>query len=74
MSQKNPFEIRADILALAKDYMDKQHEANVDLIERMSQINNQTSDAIAEAYKMYTPEELLKQAETFYQQFVCKEK
>lgn len=76
MSNKNPFEIRSDILALAKDYMDKQHAANVEMTERLIQLGqksvNESIDAVTNAYAMYTPEELLKQAEKMYQQFVCK--
>ena len=35
MTNKNPFEIRADILAMAKDYMDKQVELNTTLFSQM---------------------------------------
>ena len=35
MSNKNPFEIRSEMLSLAKDYMDQQYSMNVQFAERM---------------------------------------
>ena len=35
MSNKNPFEIRAEMLKLAKDYMDQQYSMNVQLMNDM---------------------------------------
>jgi hypothetical protein len=34
MSNKNPFEIRTEMLALAKDYMDQQYHMNVAFAEK----------------------------------------
>ena len=55
MSNKNPFEIRADVLAMAKDYMDKQSELNRTLYEQMVEAGKKTFEDIAQ---MYTIEEL----------------
>lgn len=71
MSQKSPFEVRLDVLAMAKDYMDKVHAANVELAERMVAEGQKTVEEMQEQLKMYTPEDLLKQAEDFYTQFVA---
>ena len=35
MSNKNPFEIRTEMLSLAKDYMDQQYQMNVSFAEKM---------------------------------------
>lgn len=73
MSNKNPFEIRADILELAKDYMDKQTALNVQYWEKMMEIGKATIDD-AKAANVYTPysmEELMKKAQEMYS-FVSK--
>ena len=64
---KNPFEIRSDVLAMAKDYMDKQYALNLEIAQKMS-------EASTEAFKeipMYTVEDVLKKAEELYS-FVTK--
>jgi len=61
MSNKNPFEIRTDVLAMAKDYMDKQYELNLEMARKMNEA--------MEGYKMptmYTTEELMAKAREFY--------
>ena len=35
MSNKNPFEIRAEMLQMAKDYMDQQHHMNVEFTKQL---------------------------------------
>ena len=35
MTNKNPFEIRAEMLQLAKEYMDQQYHMNVQFAESM---------------------------------------
>jgi len=72
MSNKNPFEIRLDVLAMAKDYMDKVHAANVELAEKLAETGNKSTEKLQQMMTMYTPEELLKQAEEFYSNFICK--
>jgi hypothetical protein len=64
---KNPFEIRTEVLAMAKDYMDKQYALNMEMLKKMS-------DATGEAMKelpMYKAEDVLEKAEEFYS-FVTK--
>ena len=36
MSNKNPFEIRTEMLSLAKDYMDQQYQMNVSFAEKIT--------------------------------------
>ena len=63
MSNKNPFEIRADILAMAKDYMDKQVELNTVLFTQMMEAGKKT---IEDVPLMYTMEELQEKAKEMY--------
>lgn len=69
---KTPFEIRSDILAMAKDYMDRQYEANVALAEQMVAAGEKTWGEVQEMTKLYTPAELMEKAEAFYNGFVTK--
>lgn len=76
MSSKNPFEIRFDTLAMAKELLDRQYETNMTkFYEALEQAKSQQKD-VTEAFekympKMYTPQEIIKQAEELYD-FVTK--
>lgn len=63
MSNKNPFEIRSDVLAMAKDYMDKQNELNMAFFNQMVEAGKKT---IEEYPMMYTMEELQEKAKEMY--------
>jgi len=71
MSNKNPFEIRADMLAMAKDYMDKQWEMNYYFTQQMFEQGKKTVEEMQEALKPYSTEELMKKAQEMYT-FVSK--
>jgi len=66
MSNKNPFEIRTEVLAMAKDYMDKQYALNLEMAQKMSE-----AVSIAQVPAMYTVDELMEKAKEFYS-FVSK--
>lgn len=66
MSNKNPFEIRADMLKLAKDYMDAQHQLNIQLMNDMFEQGKKTYEEVQEAYKMYSTEDLMAKAKEMY--------
>mgnify|MGYP000412765097 CR=1 FL=1 len=66
MSNKNPFEIRADMLALAKDYMDQQYQVNIQLAEKLVEQGQETLAELQETYKMYSTEELMAKAKEMY--------
>lgn len=66
MPNKNPFEIRADMLKLAKDYMDSQYHMNVQLMNDMYEQGNKTYEEVQDAYKMYSMEELMVKAKELY--------
>ena len=76
MSQKNPFEIRFDTLAMAKEMMDRAYETQIQQVRNaMEQAKEQSKDMteILDKYmpKMYSPQEVIKQAEELYA-FVTK--
>ena len=56
MSNKNPFELRFDVLKMAKEMMDQQHEiANNKFWSMIEQYKDNGKD-IQEVYEKYTPE------------------
>jgi ABC-type transporter lipoprotein component MlaA len=66
MSNKNPFEIRSDMLQLAKDYMDQQYYMNKEFAEKMFEAGKKTVEELQEANKMYSMEELMEKAREMY--------
>lgn len=71
MTNKNPFEIRAEMLQLAKDYMDQQYQMNIQFAEKMVEQNKKTAEELKDMYKMYSMEELMDKAKEMYN-FVSK--
>ena len=71
MTNKNPFEIRAEMLQLAKDYMDQQYQMNIQFAEKMMDQGKKTAEELQEMYKMYSMEELMEKAKEMYS-FVSK--
>ena len=71
MANKNPFEIRSEMLQLAKDYMDQQYHMNVEFTQKMFDAGNKTAEQLQEAMKMYSMEELMEKAKEMYS-FVSK--
>jgi ABC-type transporter lipoprotein component MlaA len=71
MSNKNPFEIRAEMLQLAKDYMDQQYHMNIQFTEKMVEQGKQTMEEVKETYKMYSMADLMENAKEMYS-FVSK--
>lgn len=68
---KNPFEIRAEMLAMAKDYMDQQWHMNLDFTRQLYEQNKKTVEEMQEALKPYSVDELMKKAQEMYS-FVSK--
>ena len=76
MSSKNPFEIRFDTLAMAKEMLDRQYETNMSVFYQMleqAQAQGKDLKEIQEKFmpKMYDPAEIMKQAQELYS-FVTK--
>jgi hypothetical protein len=68
---KNPFEIRAEMLQLAKDYMDQQYHMNIQLMNDLFEQNKVQMEEVKAAYKMYSMYELMEKAKEMYS-FVSK--
>ena len=66
MSNKNPFEIRAEMLAMAKDYMDRQWEMNIDFTRQLVEQNKATVEEMQAALTPYSMEELMSKAKELY--------
>ena len=77
MYNKNPFEIRAEMLKLAKDYMDQQYHMNIQFYENMigecEKARKDIEAQVKDAYKMYSMEELMEKAKELYS-FVAEKK
>lgn len=71
MSNKNPFELRADLLSMAKDYMDTQYHMNMDFARRAFDAAVEAGKATQEQWKTFAPpaytiDEMKKVAEQLY--------
>ena len=72
----NPYQIRYDVLAMAKDIADKNYEMQKELAWKMIYMAKDNSDQVMDAWKTYvpkavTPEEIKEQADKLYE-FVTK--
>ena len=74
MTNKNPFEIRAEMLQLAKEYMDRQYELNIQLINDMYEQGKATYKEVQDAYKIYSMDELMTKAKEMYSFVSTKDK
>ena len=68
---KNPFEIRLEMLTLAKDYMDNAWTMNMEFTRSMFIEGKKTAEDVEAAMKPYSIEELMKKAQEMYN-FVSK--
>ena len=71
MSNKNPFEIRSEMLQLAKEYMDQQVNMNLQFAEEAMKEGKKTLEEAQLMCKMYSMDELMEKAEEMYS-FVSK--
>lgn len=71
---KNPFEIRGEVLQLAKEYMDKQAEMNMLYAEKMMEIGRIQTEEYMKAFQPYSFEDLMKKANDMYSFISTKEK
>ena len=74
----NPYQIRTDILAMAKEMLDKQYDMQMSLAHPAMDMYKENAEQALEAYKKYvpkaiTPEEIKEQAEKLYE-FVSEKK
>lgn len=71
MTNKNPFEIRQEVLQMAKDYMDQSWNNNLELAQRMYTNSKISTEQFQEAFKPYSMEALMEKATEMYS-FVTK--
>jgi hypothetical protein len=74
----NPYQIRSDILAMAKEMLDKQYDMQMTLAHQAMDLYRENAEQALEAYNKYvpkaiTPEEVKAQAEKLYE-FVSEKK
>jgi hypothetical protein len=67
----HPFEIRADVLAMTKDYMDRQQEITAEFAKRAFDVALNSGKVTASTWQefvpnMYTLDELTKKAQEMY--------
>jgi hypothetical protein len=66
MTNKNGFEIRAEVLEMAKSYMDRQMEMNIEYANKMQDLGGISREDFKNAYKPYGIETLMEKAQEFY--------
>jgi ABC-type transporter lipoprotein component MlaA len=71
MSNKNPFEIRSEMMQLAKEYMDQQVHMNMHFAEKAVEQGKKTIEEAQEMCQMYSMDELMAKAKEMYS-FVAK--
>lgn len=71
MANKNPFEIRAEMISLAKEYMDQVTALNIDTATKMMEAGKIQVDEFAKMTQMYSMEQLMEKAQEMYA-FVSK--
>jgi len=74
----NPYQIRTDVLAMAKDMLDKQYDTQMKVAQTMFEANKENMELATEAWnryipKMYTMEEVMEKANEMYT-FVSEKK
>lgn len=74
MSNKNPFEIRAEMLSMAKDYMDQQYQMNVSFMEKAMEEGKKSFEEYQQTVtNMYSMDELMEKAKEMYSFITTKE-
>jgi len=70
-NKKTPYELRYDILGMAKEMFDKQYEVNMEVAHKAMDLYKGNAEEAMKAWdqyapEMYTTEEVKKNAETLY--------
>lgn len=63
---KTPFEIRAEMLQLAKEYLDRQTRMNIEYAEKCLEIGSIHRKDYINAFKPYTFDDLVDKAKEMY--------
>ena len=67
----NPYQIRTDLLAMAKEMLDKAYDSQMEVARKAMDIYKENTEQALEAWqryvpKMYTPDEIKAKAEELY--------
>lgn len=78
MADRNPYEIRYDVLNMAKEILDKQYDMQMEVAHKAMAMYKDNAEQAIEAYQKYipkaiTPEEIKAQADKLYE-FVSEKK
>lgn len=66
MSNKNPFEIRAEMLSLAKEYLDQVTALNIDTATKLMEAGKIQVEEFQNMSKMYSMDDLMAKAQEMY--------
>lgn len=66
MTNKNPFELRADVLAMAKDYLDEQYRINTTTAQKLFEVGKKSQQELQDAMKVYDVQTLTETAKQMY--------
>jgi hypothetical protein len=66
MTNKNPFELRTEVLAMAKDYMDQSYHMNADFARQMFEQGKKTVEEMQAAFTPYDIKDLVAKAQEMY--------
>lgn len=74
----NPYQIRYDVLSMAKEMMDKQYDMQMEVAQKAMDLYKDNAEEALEAWNKYipkaiTPDEIKAQAEKLYE-FVSEKK
>lgn len=59
MSNKNPYELRYDVLSMAKEIADRHYDTQVQLAWQAAELYKDNADAALKAWEKYMPKALL---------------
>lgn len=71
MSNKNPFELRAEVLTMAKEYMDQAYHMNLNFVQTLFEQGKKTAEEMQAALTPYDMKDLVAKAQEMYS-FVSK--
>jgi hypothetical protein len=70
---KNPFEIRTEMIALAKEYLDQVTALNIEAANKMMEAGKIQAEEYHKAVQMYTMDDLMTKAQEMYKFVSTKE-
>jgi hypothetical protein len=70
---KNPFEIRAEMVSLAKEYLDQVTALNIEAANKMMEAGKIQAEEYQKAVQMYTMDDLMAKAQEMYKFVSTKE-